>query len=79
MLVAREIADIGVPDYVLRELLDEWRATDLDLTVDSRVVELDGRIVAYAIVHGPITVAAVAPQYEGQGDRSAAVGVDGSA
>ena len=65
--MAREIADIGVPDYVLEDLLDEWRVTDLDLTTDSRVVELDGRIVACAIVHGPITIAAVAPQYEGQG------------
>ena len=67
VLVAREMADIGTPDYVLGDLLDEWRATELDLTADSRVVELDGRIVAYAMVHGPITVAAVAPDYEGQG------------
>jgi GNAT superfamily N-acetyltransferase len=67
VLVAREIADIGVPDYVLGDLLDEWRATELDLTADARVVELDGRIVAYAMVHGPITVATVAPDYEGQG------------
>lgn len=65
--MAREIAHIGVPDYVLEHLLDEWRATDLDLTADSRVVELDGRIVAHAIVHGPITVVDVAPQYEDRG------------
>ena len=67
VLVAREIADIGVPDYTLEDLLDEWHATELDLTTDSQVVELDGRIVAYAIVHRPITVAAVAPHDEGQG------------
>jgi mycothiol synthase len=66
VLVAREIADIGVADYVLEDLLDEWRATELDLAADSRVVELDGRIVAYAMVRGPGTLAAVAPDYEGR-------------
>lgn len=67
VLVAREIADIGVADYVLEDLLDEWRATELDLAADSRVVKLDGRIVAYAMVRGPGTLAAVAPEYEGRG------------
>ena len=31
------------------------------------MVELDGRIVAYAMVRGPGTLAAVAPDYEGRG------------
>lgn len=64
MLVAREIADIGVPDYVLEELLDEWRGTEVDLAADSRVVEVDGRVVEYTIVRGPVTVAAIAPEFE---------------
>lgn len=67
VLVARDIADIGVPDYVLEDLLDEWRASELDLAADSRVVELDGRIVAYAMARGPGTLVAVAPGYEGRG------------
>lgn len=67
VLVAREVADIGVPDYRLEDILDEWRASEFDLTADSRVVELHRRIVAYATVHGPISVVAVAPEYEGQG------------
>jgi len=67
VLVAREVADLGVPDYVLEDLLDEWRATELDLSLDARVVELDRRIVAYAMVRGPGTLAAVAPKYEGRG------------
>jgi mycothiol synthase len=67
VLLAREIADTGVPDYTLDDLLDEWRATEFDLTADSRVVEVQRRVVAYAMVHGPITVAAVAPEYEAQG------------
>lgn len=36
MLVAREIADVGAPDYVREDLPDEWRATDPDLAADSR-------------------------------------------
>ncbi|HEY6398006.1 MAG TPA: hypothetical protein VIX82_11185 [Solirubrobacteraceae bacterium] len=36
VLVAREIADVGAPDYVRKDPLDEWRATDLDLAADSR-------------------------------------------
>ncbi|MBV9166539.1 MAG: GNAT family N-acetyltransferase [Solirubrobacterales bacterium] len=67
VLVARDIADIGVPDYTVEDLLDEWRASELDLAVDSRVVELDSRIVAYAMVRGPGTLVAVAPEYEGRG------------
>jgi mycothiol synthase len=67
VLEARDIADIGVPDYVLEDLLDEWRASELDIAADSRVVELGGRIVGYAIVRGPGTLVAVAPEHEGRG------------
>jgi mycothiol synthase len=67
VLAARDIVDIGVPDYVLEDLLHEWRASELDLAADSRVVELDGRIVAYAMVRRPGTLVAVAPGYEGRG------------
>jgi ribosomal protein S18 acetylase RimI-like enzyme len=67
VLVAREIADIGVPDFVLGDVLDEWGASELDLAADARVVELEGRIVAYAVVRGPGTLASVAPEYEGRG------------
>ena len=67
VLAARDIVDIGVPDCVLEDLLDEWRASDLDLAADSRVVEVEGRIVAYAMVRRPGTLVAVAPGYEGRG------------
>jgi mycothiol synthase len=67
VLVARDVADLGVPDYVLEDLLDESRATEVDLSLDVRVVELDRRIVAYAMVRGPGILAAVAPKYEGRG------------
>lgn len=67
VLVARDVADLGVPDYTLEDLADEWRASDVDLANDTRVVDLDGQIVAYAIVHRPGTLAVVAPEFEGLG------------
>jgi mycothiol synthase len=68
VLEARNVADLGVPDYTLADLTDEWRLSDFKLTDDARVVELDdGRIVAYAAVMRPGVMAAVAPGHEGQG------------
>jgi mycothiol synthase len=68
VLVARDLVDLGVPEYKLGDLLDEWRASDLDLTKDARVVQADGRqIVAYAIVHRRGSFAVVAPDHEGRG------------
>jgi mycothiol synthase len=67
VLVAREVADLGVPDYTLEDLLDEWRGSDLVLAADARVVEVDGRIVAYGAVRRPGTLAVVSPEFEGRG------------
>ncbi len=67
VLVAREVADFGVPDYTLEDLLDEWRGSDLVLATDARVIEADGRIVAYGAVRRPGTLAVVAPEFEGRG------------
>jgi mycothiol synthase len=68
VLIARELADLGVAMYTLEDLVDEWRASDVDLDRDARVAEDDdGRIVAYATVQRPGTLAAVAPDHEGRG------------
>jgi mycothiol synthase len=67
VLVARDLADLGVPDCTLDDVLDEWRITDFDLAVDARVAEVDGRIVAYAAVAREGTLAVVAPEFEGRG------------
>jgi mycothiol synthase len=67
VLVARQMADIGMPDYVLEDLYDEWRANEFDLAADARVVEIEGRLAAYAVTRGPGTLVAVAPDYEGRG------------
>jgi mycothiol synthase len=67
VLVARDVADLGVPDCTLDDLLDEWRVSDFDLEADARLVEVDGRIVAYATVRRDGTLAVVAPEFEGRG------------
>jgi mycothiol synthase len=68
VLVARDLADIGAPDYTLEDLLQEWRGSDLNLSLDALVVEADdGQIAAYAAVSRPGTMAVVAPDYENRG------------
>jgi mycothiol synthase len=67
LLVARYTADLGLPLFRLDEVEDEWRAPDLDLEQDAILVEIDGAIAGYAIVHGPGAFAVVAPAYEGRG------------
>lgn len=68
VLVARDLADLGVPDYTLEDLLDEWGGSDFDLAADARVAEAgDGHIVGYVIVRRPGTLAVVHPGSEGHG------------
>lgn len=67
VLIARDVADIGVPDYTLEDLLDEWRETGVDLSADAVVVAADDEIVAYALVRRPGTLVAVHPAHEARG------------
>jgi mycothiol synthase len=68
VMVARDMADLGAPDYTLEDLRDEWSLSDFNLATDAVVVEADDkRIVGYAIVRSPGAFAVVAPPDEGQG------------
>ncbi len=68
VLTARELADLGVRVYTLEDLRDAWRTSEVDLERDARVVESGGgRIVAYATVQRPGSLAVVAPDHEGRG------------
>lgn len=68
VLVARDLADLGVPDSTLEDLLDEWRGSDVNLAADLRVADSgDGHIVGYVAVRRPGTLAVVHPDHEGQG------------
>ncbi len=67
VLVARHTADLGLPLFRLEEVQEEWRAPDFDLEQDAILVEIDGAIAGYAIVHRPGAFAVVAPAHEGRG------------
>ena len=68
VLIARDIVDLGAPDYSLQDLLDEWGESSFDLERDAIVCEAgEGEIVAYASVRRPAGYAAVAPGHEGRG------------
>jgi hypothetical protein len=54
LIVARDVADYGEPDYTLADLREEWDASDVDLARDTVVVEDDdGALIGYAIVRSP--------------------------
>ena len=70
LITARDIADFGAPDYTLEDLREEWQGAELDLAVDTVVVEDaedSGRLVGYAIVRLAESLVVVAPDREGRG------------
>jgi mycothiol synthase len=67
LLVARDIADLGVPDFTLEDLRGEWQADGVDLSADALVIEDERRIVGYAIVRRRGVMMAVAPDRERSG------------
>jgi mycothiol synthase len=68
VLVARDVADLGAPDYTLEDLFDAWSANEFDLAADALVaVTDDARIVGYAAIAGHSTYAVVDHAYEGRG------------
>lgn len=67
LLVARCTADIGLPMFRLEEIHDEWRWPDVELSRDALVIEIDGALAGYAIVHRTGAFAVVAPEHEGRG------------
>lgn len=68
VLVARDIADLGMPDVTLGDLLDEWRGSDVDLATDAQVaVDVDDGIVGYAMMRRRGAEAVVHPAHEGRG------------
>jgi mycothiol synthase len=68
LIVARDVADVGQPDYTLGELQDEWSLPDVDLARDAVVVEDDdGALVGYSLVRRPGATVVVPPEHEGRG------------
>jgi mycothiol synthase len=50
LIVARDIADLGRPDYTLEDVRADWAAPGLDLARDAWIVEEDGTALGYALL-----------------------------
>jgi mycothiol synthase len=77
LLLARDVADFGLPDYTLEDLRDEWDDGAIDLTRDAVVIDdpQDAqRLVAYGILRHNEVLAAVRPDAEGRGLGGALLG-----
>jgi ribosomal protein S18 acetylase RimI-like enzyme len=64
---ARDVADLGVPDFTLDDLRADWATPGLNLEHDVRVVDASGSIRGYAILLGDDAVVIVHPEAEGEG------------
>ena len=67
VIVARDVADLGVPDFTLDDLKADWSTPGLALEHDVRIADAGGEIRGYAILLGDDAVVAVHPDAEGEG------------
>ncbi len=68
MLLARDIADFGYPDFTIEDLQADWATPGLDLQRDARVVEQPGgEIVASSLLLGDDALIYVHPDACGRG------------
>jgi ribosomal protein S18 acetylase RimI-like enzyme len=68
VILARDVADLGVPDFTLDDLHADWATPGLELEHDVRVAAgADGDIRGYAILLGDDAVVLVHPEAEGEG------------
>ena len=68
LIVARDVADLGMPDFTLEDLRADWATPGLDLEHDARVSAPNGAIRGYAILLGDDAIVIVHPDAEGEGD-----------
>lgn len=68
VILARDVADLGAPDFTLEDVRADWAAPGVALEHDARVATgSDGAIRGYAILLGDDAVVLVHPDAEGQG------------
>ncbi len=68
VIIARDVADLGAPDFTREDLLEEWGLSEFSLAHDAAVAEDgEGRIVGYVAVRRAGALVAVAPDHEGRG------------
>jgi mycothiol synthase len=68
VILARDRADLGVPDFTLEDLRADWASPGLRLEHDARVSARAGAIHGYAILLGDDAVVIVHPDAEANGD-----------
>jgi ribosomal protein S18 acetylase RimI-like enzyme len=71
VILARDVADLGVPDFTLEDLQADWATPGLNLEHDVRVADAGGAIRGYAILLGDDAVVIVHPEAEGEGTGTA--------
>jgi mycothiol synthase len=67
LIAARDVKDLGVPDFTLTDLREEWGLSDVELAKDAVVGEEEGALVAYAIARRAGFMVVVHPYHEGKG------------
>ena len=68
VIIARDVADIGRPDYTLQDLHSDWQTPGIELARDMFVVEdADGQLLGYADVQQRCASVTVHPEHEGRG------------
>jgi ribosomal protein S18 acetylase RimI-like enzyme len=68
LILARDVADLGAPDFTLDDLRADWARPGVDLEQDVRVAAgAGGDIRGYAILLGDDAVVVVHPDAEGEG------------
>jgi ribosomal protein S18 acetylase RimI-like enzyme len=68
VILARDVADVGVPDFTLEDLRADWASPGLDLEHDARVAAPHGAVRGYAVLLGDDAVIVVHPEAEGEGN-----------
>ena len=68
VILARDVADLGTPDFTLDDLRSDWSGPAVDLEHDARVAVGNGRLHGYAILLGDDAVVVVHPEAEGKGN-----------
>ncbi|MEO8969602.1 MAG: GNAT family N-acetyltransferase [Solirubrobacteraceae bacterium] len=67
LVVARDIADLGAPDYTSADLESDWGSSAVRLNNDTRVIQDGEAIVGYAIMRPDEALVIVHPDAVGQG------------
>ena len=67
VVVARDIADLGAPDFSIDDLRDDWSAPGFDLNCDAALVQAGSEVVGYATVRPPGSLVVVSPAHERRG------------